>query len=127
MIMTHAITLRLYAAGMAILTLLFSTSGAAEHTKTPDPKAKALLLRASENSQVVVDVVERSQVNKDLYVDIIGLRLWVEYWSIDEASQWSARLTHRIKTLYGFFNLLRYIEQPKTRKAAEASFLYLMA
>ena len=76
--MTHVNPFRLYAAGMAILTLLFSTSGAAEHTETPDPKAKALLLRASENSQVVVDVVERSKVNKDLYVDIIGLRLWVE-------------------------------------------------
>ncbi len=50
-----------------------------------------------------------------------------DYWTIDEASQWSARLTHRIKTLYGFFNLLRFAEQPKKRTAAEESFLYLMA
>jgi hypothetical protein len=50
-----------------------------------------------------------------------------EYWTIDEASQWSARLTHRIKTLYGFFHLLRFIEQPDRRKEAEAKFLYLMA
>ncbi len=50
-----------------------------------------------------------------------------EYWSIDEASQWSARLTHRIKTLYGFFHLLPFIEQPEKRKEAEAKFLYLMA
>ena len=51
----------------------------------------------------------------------------VDYWSVDEASQWSARLTHRIKTLYGFFNLPRFIEQPEKRKEAEAKFLYLMA
>jgi hypothetical protein len=50
-----------------------------------------------------------------------------EYWTIDEASQWSARLTHRIKTLYGFFHLLRFIEQPEKRKAAQERFLYLMA
>ena len=32
-------------------------------------------------------------------------------------------LTHRIKTPYGFFNLLRFIEQSEKRKAAEAKFL----
>lgn len=51
----------------------------------------------------------------------------VEYWSMDGASQWSARLTHRIKTLYGFFHLLQFIEQPEKREQAEAKFLYLMA
>jgi hypothetical protein len=50
-----------------------------------------------------------------------------DYWSVDEESQWSARLTHRIKTLYGFFALLRFIEQPEKRKKAEENFLYLMA
>lgn len=50
-----------------------------------------------------------------------------EYWNVDDASQWSARLTHRIKTLYGFFNLLRFIEQAEKREEAEQSFLYLMA
>lgn len=50
-----------------------------------------------------------------------------DYWIIDEASQWSARLTHRIKTLYGFFHLLRFIEQPEKHKAAQERFLYLMA
>ena len=51
----------------------------------------------------------------------------VDYWSIDEASQWSARLTHRIKTLYGFFHLQQFIEQPEKREQAEARLLYLMA
>ena len=38
-----------------------------------------------------------------------------------------ARLTHRIKTLYGFFTLRRFIEDEKTLKKAEKSLLYLMA
>ncbi len=50
-----------------------------------------------------------------------------EYWSRDAPSQWSARLTHRIKTLYGFFTLLQFIKQSAARKKAEEQFLYLMA
>ncbi len=50
-----------------------------------------------------------------------------DYWSSDTPSQWSAHLTHRVKTLYGFFTLLRFIEQPAKRKEAEEKFLYLMA
>jgi hypothetical protein len=50
-----------------------------------------------------------------------------EYWSGDAPSQWSARLTHRIKTLYGFFTLLRFTKDPAARKQAEEKFLYLMA
>jgi hypothetical protein len=38
-----------------------------------------------------------------------------------------ARLTHRIKTLYGFYTLRRFIEDEATRKNAEDSLLYLMA
>lgn len=38
-----------------------------------------------------------------------------------------ARLTHRVKTLYGFFTLKRFIEDEATKKKAEAAFLYLMA
>jgi hypothetical protein len=38
-----------------------------------------------------------------------------------------ARLTHRIKTLYGFHTLLRFVERPSQRKKAEDAFLYLMA
>lgn len=38
-----------------------------------------------------------------------------------------ARLTHRIKTLYGFYTLRRFIEDEATRKKAEDAFLYLMA
>ncbi len=37
-----------------------------------------------------------------------------------------ARLTHRIKTLYGFYTLMRFIEDKATRKKAENAFLYLM-
>lgn len=50
-----------------------------------------------------------------------------EYWTRTTSSQWSAWLTHRIKTLYGFFNLLRFVEDPAKRKAAAEGFLYLMA
>ena len=38
-----------------------------------------------------------------------------------------ARLTHRIKTLYGFFTLLREVDKADKRKRAEEQFLYLMA
>lgn len=37
-----------------------------------------------------------------------------------------ARLTHRIKTLYGFSTIERFIEDEGTRKKAEDAFLYLM-
>jgi hypothetical protein len=50
-----------------------------------------------------------------------------EYWRRDGKSQWSAHLTHRVKTLYGFFSLLRYIEDADQRRQAEEQFLYLMA
>lgn len=38
-----------------------------------------------------------------------------------------ARLTHRIKTLYGFYTLKRFIENEVQRKKADDAFLYLMA
>lgn len=38
-----------------------------------------------------------------------------------------AMLTHRIKTLYGFYTLSRFIEDDATTKKAEDAFLYLMA
>lgn len=38
-----------------------------------------------------------------------------------------ARLTHRIKTLYGFHVLLRAIDDSETRQKASDAFLYLMA
>jgi hypothetical protein len=38
-----------------------------------------------------------------------------------------ARLTHRIKTLYGFYTIRRFIEDDATRAKAEDAFLYLMA
>ena len=49
------------------------------------------------------------------------------YWEVNAKSQASANLTHRIKLLYGFFTLLKYIEDPKKRQKAEEQFLYLMA
>lgn len=38
-----------------------------------------------------------------------------------------ARLTHRIKTLFGFYTLKRYIDDEARRKQADNAFLYLMA
>lgn len=38
-----------------------------------------------------------------------------------------ARLTHRIKTLYGFYTIRRFLEDDATKKKAEDAFLYLMA
>ena len=38
-----------------------------------------------------------------------------------------ARLTHRIKTLYGFYTIRRFIENDSLREKAEDAFLYLMA
>jgi hypothetical protein len=38
-----------------------------------------------------------------------------------------ARLTHRIKTLYGYFILKRFIENNAQQKKADDAFLYLMA
>lgn len=38
-----------------------------------------------------------------------------------------ARLTHRIKTLYGFFTLLKSVEDEMKQEKAEDAFLYLMA
>ena len=38
-----------------------------------------------------------------------------------------ARLTHRIKTLFGFYTLRRFVEDEATRNKAEDAFLYLMA
>jgi len=50
------------------------------------------------------------------------------YWESDKDSeQWSANLTHRIKTLYGFFTVLRQVEDPGKRRKAVDAFGYLMA
>ncbi|MFH1922857.1 MAG: hypothetical protein ABIP48_23585 [Planctomycetota bacterium] len=50
-----------------------------------------------------------------------------EYWTTGTLKRDSARLTHRIKTLYGFFTLVRFVEDSAKRKQAEEKFLYLMA
>jgi hypothetical protein len=49
-----------------------------------------------------------------------------EFWRGPDSTQWSGHLTHRIKTIYGFFTLLRFIESADKRKQAESRFLYLM-
>ncbi len=38
-----------------------------------------------------------------------------------------ARLTHRIKTMYGFYTLLKYLDDDSKIRQAEDAFLYLMA
>jgi hypothetical protein len=48
------------------------------------------------------------------------------YWS-GELKRDEARLTHRIKTLYGFYTILPFVEDEKKRTQAEDSLLYLMA
>ncbi len=50
-----------------------------------------------------------------------------EYWSRTSSSQWSGWLTQRVKTLYGSFSLIRYVDDPAQRKKAEENFLYFMA
>ena len=49
------------------------------------------------------------------------------FWAMGTLKRDSARLTHRIKTLYGFHSLARLIESDAARERAGASFLYLMA
>ncbi|MEZ6061394.1 MAG: hypothetical protein R3C19_13705 [Planctomycetaceae bacterium] len=48
------------------------------------------------------------------------------YWTGDLKRD-EARLTHRIKTLYGFHTILRFIEDAQKRKKAEDSLRFLMA
>ena len=50
-----------------------------------------------------------------------------EYWATTTLKRDSARLTHRVKTLYGFFTLTRLIDDTAKRTLAEERFLYLMA
>lgn len=48
------------------------------------------------------------------------------YWSADLKRD-QARLTHRIKTLYGFSTLMRFVEDQSKREKAQAAFRYLLA
>ena len=50
-----------------------------------------------------------------------------EFWTTGTLKRDQARLTHRIKTLYGFFTLLRFVEDETKRKQAEDNLLYLLA
>lgn len=50
-----------------------------------------------------------------------------DYWARTDSDQWSAWLTHRIKTIYGFNTLLRFIDDDSVRQKAREQFLYLMA
>ncbi|PQO44267.1 hypothetical protein [Blastopirellula marina] len=49
-----------------------------------------------------------------------------EYWQ-GMLKRDQARLTHRIKTLYGYGTIRRWIESDEKRKQADDAFLYLMA
>ncbi len=53
--------------------------------------------------------------------------LTAAYWNLSIPLQASAQLTHRIKTMYGFFTLLRFIEDESKRRQAEEHYLYLMS
>ena len=50
-----------------------------------------------------------------------------EYWTTGTLRRDSTMLTHRVKTLYGFFTLMRFVEDAEMRKKAEKKFLFLMA
>ncbi|MEZ5330333.1 MAG: hypothetical protein R3F19_35235 [Verrucomicrobiales bacterium] len=50
-----------------------------------------------------------------------------DYWQLTKSKQWGAWLTHRIKTLYGFHTLLRFIDDEEKRGRALVQFRYLMA
>ncbi len=49
-----------------------------------------------------------------------------EYWA-GMLQRDQARLTHRIKTLYGYYTLRRFMEDDAKQKQADDAFLYLMA
>lgn len=49
------------------------------------------------------------------------------YWKRTQSEQWGAWLTHRIKTLYGFHTLLRFVEDKAKRALAIERFGYLLA
>lgn len=49
------------------------------------------------------------------------------FWTDQTVPQSSAHLTHRIKTLYGFFKLLQLIGDPTKHAKANEQFLYLVA
>ena len=48
------------------------------------------------------------------------------FWTSGELNRDSARLTHRIKTLYGFYTLARLINDDTKLKQAEDKLRYLM-
>jgi hypothetical protein len=49
------------------------------------------------------------------------------HWEQRDSVQWSAWLSHRVKTLYAFLDLLPAVRSEDRRRRAEAAFLYLMA
>ncbi len=50
----------------------------------------------------------------------------VEYWT-GNLKRDEARLTHRIKTLYGFYTILRFLNDDERIRQARESLRYLMA
>ncbi|MBL6707540.1 MAG: SUMF1/EgtB/PvdO family nonheme iron enzyme [Planctomycetaceae bacterium] len=72
-------TLAIFAA--TFLTGLSLTVAAEEPKEPAKPDGPTLQLRAQQSpdgSQVVVDAVDRTKVNEKQFVDMIGLRLWVD-------------------------------------------------
>lgn len=83
----------------------------------PAHREHLLLLRALPNLDAELGKLETTTENP----------FTSRYWEKTKSTQWGAWLTHRIKTLYGFQTLLRYIENEATRKQALIQFRYLMA
>ena len=70
---------RLVLTAVAILIGWPHVVPASEPQPAADPEGRALLVRSAPSPsgpQVQIDVVDRSKINKDLFVDMMGLRLW---------------------------------------------------
>ncbi|NQV28465.1 MAG: SUMF1/EgtB/PvdO family nonheme iron enzyme [Rhodopirellula sp.] len=66
---------------LAIVLTPFQMASAAEPEGSAAPSDKTYLGRVTagpNGPQITIDVVNRSEINADLYVDTTGLRLWVE-------------------------------------------------
>jgi hypothetical protein len=48
-----------------------------------------------------------------------------DYWK-EDLKRDSAALTHRIKTLYGYYTIRRFVEDVDKKKSADEALLYLM-
>ena len=71
----------LFLSSAAVLIASSHLVYAAKPALTVDPPVKALLLHATSGSKgpkIEIDLVDRSEINQNLYLDVIGLRLWMD-------------------------------------------------